>query len=111
MHLNTSCEKCPAIKGDTYCDHHKKTIWKHDDMCAEGYLLRIEKGVNMINDTYDDKRIEKIWAQVQELEDIWAKKFKIKDNDRLEIELAKEEAHEEKSDRQDKLDGGDELPF
>ena len=76
-----TCKKCPLIKGDTWCSFHEKEIWKEDQMCEQGYLARIDKGINLCGKIYtegfpvDEERIDKIMEQVYELEKIWYKKY------------------------------------
>ena len=77
----TTCQKCPKIKGDTYCDLHKRTIWKEDEMCRSGYIERIYRGLDMCSKIYNaepddkDERIDKILQQVAELELLCVAKF------------------------------------
>ena len=81
MEITTTCQKCPKIKGDTYCNFHKKTIWKADEMCEQGYRERIYKGLDMCSKIYNaepedkDVRIDKILKQVEEIEKLLLEKF------------------------------------
>lgn len=79
MNLNLTCKKCPLIKGDTYCSFTKKSCWKFDEMCGQGYLSRIDKGINLCSEKYnknpDDFDIKTIMDIVWELEKIWIEKF------------------------------------
>jgi hypothetical protein len=79
-----TCKKCPWIKGDTYCNKHKKETWKEDDMCEDGYYARINKGMKMCCALYkefeDDPKIPVILEQVKELDRIYQEKFAKKYN-------------------------------
>jgi hypothetical protein len=72
VEITTQCKKCPEIEGNTWCAHKKCQIWKEDEMCEHGYLARIERGIEMCSEEYEDReRFDKIMAQVTELENLW----------------------------------------
>ena len=81
--METTCQKCPKIKGDTYCGLFKKQIWKNDEMCRHGYLARMMRCINMCSKIYDtepdpdkrEARIEDVLSQGYELEKIYQEKF------------------------------------
>lgn len=80
--MNTTCKKCPALRGDTYCSYHKKEMQKENEMCETGYDLRIAKGIDVCCKLkLDDPKIDKIMEQVNELDDIWAERFKVKEEE------------------------------
>ncbi len=80
--IEVKCNNCPQLQGDTWCEYHKRQVWKEDEMCAQGYLERINKGVQMCGEIYEEhgysaqERLDKIMDQVYELEKLWEEKFK-----------------------------------
>lgn len=79
LNVITTCKKCPSIKGDTFCNLDQKQIWKEDEMCPEGYRIRIHRGLEMCSKRYivneNDPKIETIMEQVYELERLYEEKF------------------------------------
>ena len=81
MPINTTCEKCPNIKGSHYCSFYNKKVWKGDEMCEDGYRARIAKGIDKcveIEAKYGDiatDRLQGISDQVDAIEEEWHKKF------------------------------------
>lgn len=80
MPMNIKCKKCPAIKGDTFCNMLKGQTWKEDDMCSIGYQLRIQRGIALCSKLFaeneDNPKIEKLTNQMIELSALYEDKFK-----------------------------------
>jgi hypothetical protein len=58
------------------CSILDKQIGPEDEMCEEGYTLRLNKGFRLLSELYGNKeKYENVVEQVYELQKIYAEKF------------------------------------
>jgi hypothetical protein len=75
MEISILCIKCPSYR-NFRCSIHDKAIGPEDEMCEDGYELRLNKGIRLLSELYGEKeKYEGVVEQVYELQKIFANKF------------------------------------